>query len=333
MGERKPPKRGRPKVERGAQIFWRNGRAYGDFRAYADVGGTKSSLAESGKTWGTNDPALADALFAAELTRLQEKRRTGAGAQQGRNTTLDVLVRDHLIKKRKANKTSLSHLNDLDQRLRVAIEFFGTKRDPRTIEPDDVRRWAEDLAKDGKRKPGTVRHFLNALSGLYGRAQEGLYVEKKYNPVSELQEKPTGWSGRSEATSFEVHEAALILEAARIVEKRNRMNATPGLHTLIGMFLLTSGRASEVLGLDVDDVSFDRGRVYFRPNEHRGLKTRTSRRDVPLWPQARELLQQWMFGGADGPRTSGLLFPSNTGGVIRDIRRGTCQRQWDTLRD
>ena len=74
------------------------------------------------------------------------------------------------------------------------------------------------------------------------------------------------------------------------------------------------------MGLDVDDESFDRGVVRFRPNAHRGLKTQTSVRTVPLWPQLREILQEWMYGG-EAPRTSGLLFPAPSGGMVRDIRK------------
>ena len=206
---------------------------------------------------------------------------------------------------------------DLEIRLGAAVEYFGANRNPRDISSDDVREWMRELA-DGwrgrKRRDGTVRHYINALSGLYKRAHEQQVVDAGYyNPVAALVEKPSGWSGRPEGRSFEVHEAALILEAARIVEKRGRLNATPGLHAIIATFLLTGGRKSEVLGLDVEDVSFDRGLIYFHPNVHRGLKTKTSRRDVPLWPQLREILQQWIFGGEDGPRTSGLLFPATAG--------------------
>jgi len=163
-----------------------------------------------------------------------------------------------------------------------------------------------------------VRHYLNALSGLYGRAQEGLHVVPGYNPVAALIEKPTG-SGRDEAQFFEVSEAALLLEAARVLEHRDRKNATPGLHATIATFLLTGGRKSEVLGLDVDDVSFDRGIVRFRPNVHRRLKTKTSRREVPLWPQLRDILQEWIFG-VDAPRASGLLFPTYHGGMLGNLR-------------
>jgi len=309
-------------------MYWRNGRAYGDFRAYSDVGGGREALAEPGSTWGTKDEEIAQALFSDRLAELQAKRAGRVGIEKHRTIGLAELVRDHLVKKAEAGRTSDSHLYDLEQRLGIALDFFGRDRDPRSIEPADVREWADDLAKGGKRKPGTVRHYLNALSGLYGRAQEGLFVPANFNPVAMLQEKPTGqWKG--EAAFLEVADAALLLEAARVLEaqdrqgvgsEENRVTATDGLFPIVATFLLTGGRKSEVLGLDVEDVSFDRGLVRFRPNEHRGLKTAPSHRDVPLWPQLREILQEWIFGG-DSPKSSGLLFPSPTGGVLTNLRK------------
>jgi integrase len=318
---------GKKRQNNGPRIFWRNGRAYADFRSYADVGGQRKALAEPGKKWGTTDPEIAEALFAAELAELQANRAGRVGVSQRRSTTLAVLVRDHLVAKAQAGRTSHAHLADLEQRLGVAVEHFGAGRDPRTIEPSDVRAWSESLAKAGRR-PGTVRHYLNALSGLYRRAAEFLYVDPGYNPVAMLVEKPSG-RPTGEAAFLEMADAALLLEAARVLEARepvmpgsegNRIYATRGLYPIVATFLLTGGRKSEVLGLDVDDVSFDRGVVRFRPNAHRGLKTQTSIRDVPLWPQLREILQEWMSGG-ESPRTSGLLFPARTGGRVRDLRK------------
>jgi integrase len=210
-------------------------------------------------------------------------------------------------------------MNDLEARLGVVMDFFGPKRDPRTIEPEDVREWAGYLARAGRRKPGTVRHYLNALSGLFRRAQEGLFVAPEYNPVKALVEKPTA-NIAGDAKFFEVPEAALLLEAARILAERDRKNATEGLYPIIATFLLTGGRKAEVLGLDVEDVSFDRKVIRFRPNKHRRLKTKTSHRTVPLWPQLREILQAYMFGG-DQPRTAGLLFPSVSGERITNLRK------------
>jgi integrase len=309
----------RPRTHRGPHIFWRTGRAYADLRSYSDVGGGKEALAAPGSTWGTTDPAIADEIFDARLAQLKAKRRGRLAAPMRNSTTLVELISHHLVMKAKAGQTSDSHMNDLEGRLRAAIEFFGRDRDPASIVPDEVRRWSERLADDGQRKPGTVRHYLNALSGLYGRAQEGLFVAPGYNPVAALQEKPTGrWKG--EAAFLEIAEAALLLESAKVLEARDRVNATRGLHAIVGTFLLTGGRKSEVLGLEVEDVSFDRELIHFRPNSHRGLKTQTSVRRVPLWPQLRGILQEWMFGG-EVPRTSGLLFPSSSGGMIRDLRK------------
>ena len=323
-------KRGRPKGSRnrGAHIYWRNDRAYGDFREYQKEGGGREALSEPGETWGTTDPDIAQALFSTRLEELKAKRQGRAGAPQQRSTTLARLVQHHLLKKEEAGDTSESHLADLETRLTAAIEFFGGGRDPSTIVPDDVRSWGDELGRDGRRKPGTVRHYLNALSGLYRRAQEGLNVHPGYNPVADLVEKPTGQTSY-EAHFFEVAEAALLLEAARILDaaeaggvgaEGNRATATPGLYPLVATLLLTGGRWSEVRGLDVADVSFDRELVRFRPNTHRRLKTRTSVRTVPLWPQLREILQVWMYDRAT-PLTSGLLFPGPGATMIGDVRK------------
>ena len=84
--------------------------------------------------------------------------------------------------------------------------------------------------------------------------------------------------------------------------------------------LLTGGRETEVLGVEVDDVSLDRGVVTFRPNEWRRLKTASSHRSVPLWPQLRDALQRYL---AERP-PSRLLFPSFRTGkeaMLTDFRK------------
>ncbi len=80
---------------------------------------------------------------------------------------------------------------------------------------------------------------------------------------------------------------------------------------------------SEVLGLELDDVSFDRRTVTFRPNAWRRLKTATSWRVVPMWPQLEAALRAWVFG----PRLEyggRLLFPSYRSGIeapLKETRR------------
>ena len=92
---------------------------------------------------------------------------------------------------------------------------------------------------------------------------------------------------------------------------------------MLATFLLTGGRRSEVLGLELEDVSFDRQTVTFRPHEHRRLKTRTSWRVVPLFPQLAEILRPYVFG-ARLERGGRLLFPSFVTGseaMLVDVRK------------
>jgi integrase len=162
----------------------------------------------------------------------------------------------------------------------------------------------------------TLRWHLNALSNLYRRAQSENIVPPGYNPVAAMLDKPA--ADPEEAKWLEVHEAALLLEAACVVP-----NLPAFAYPLLATFLLTGGRRAEVLGLEVEDLSFDRHTVTFRKNRSRGrLKTRGSQRVVPMWPQLEEILRPFVFN-PDRPPTR-LLFPrfTPTGeGMLTDFRK------------
>ncbi len=80
-------------------------------------------------------------------------------------------------------------------------------------------------------------------------------------------------------------------------------------YPLLATFLLTGGRASEVTGLELDDVSLDRKTITFRPNAWRCLKTAGSHRVVRLWPQLEEILGPYLHWRLL-ERGGRLLFPS-----------------------
>jgi integrase len=137
---------------------------------------------------------------------------------------------------------------------------------------------------------------------LVGRVAPG------YSPVSAMLEKPAGQ--RREARWYEIPDAALLLESARTLPP-----AAPQLvgalsaeftHALLATHLLTGARSAEVRGLEVSDISFDRRTVIVCPNDWRRLKTQTSARVIPLWPQLEEILRPFIFSRPP----SRLLFPS-----------------------
>ncbi|HYS61967.1 MAG TPA: site-specific integrase, partial [Gemmatimonadales bacterium] len=167
---------------------------------------------------------------------------------------------------------------------------------------------------------GTRRHHLNTLSNLYRRARAMRVVPSGYDPVGDLLTKPC--AKKVEARWLPVPDAALLLEAARLYVPTATTGRPPVRfgHELVATFLLTGGREAEVLGLEVDDVSLDRGVVTFRPNAWRRLKTATSHRSVPLWPQLRTILEHYL--AAHPP--SRLLFPSYRTGaetMLTDVRK------------
>jgi integrase len=256
---------------------------------------------------------------------------------------LSAFAAPHLSAKKQAGKVTDGWLAATEGFLRRAVAFFGADRPLDGIRPSDVREYATHLATlpartPRPRKPGreakapprtmttyTVRAHLFALSNLYRRAQESEVVPLGFNPVAALMDKPA--IVRREAKWLEVPDAALLLESARtlpsVVTAAGEAIAADLATPLLGTFLLTGGRLAEVLGLELDDVSFDRRTVTFRPNTWRRLKTRSSWRVIPLWPQLEELLRAWVFG----PRLElggRLLFPSFAGGQeapLRETRR------------
>jgi integrase len=310
--------------KRRSRIYWRGGRAWIDARDYADVGGAREPLVAPGERSATTDEATAQLLAARRVEQLEGLRRGRTFQGIARVAGLQQFARDHLIAKAKAGSTTPRWLASSEQHLRRACEFFGALRDLNSIGVADVREWGTWLAtlpgRGGAMSGGTVRHHLNTLSNLYRRAQAERYVIPGYNPVASLLEKPS--ARRVEARWLEVHDAALVLEAARTHKPVRDDMASPFAYPLVATFLLTGGRRAEVLGLEVEDVSFDRQTVTFRPNAWRRLKSSTSHRVVPMWPQLEAILRAYVFGAGAPPGR--LLFPSLATGreaMLTDFRK------------
>ena len=231
---------------------------------------------------------------------------------------LGPAARDHLVAKKAREEATDGWLQQAEAHLRRAVEHFGSERDLRSIKVGDVKAfgaWLRALpnGRGGLLGRGAVRHHVNSLSNLFGALVETEVVAM--NPVAAWKNKPR--AERRESRWLEAHEVALLFEAARLAPAGR---AVPFLYPLIAAFALTGGRVSDVLGLEVSDVSFDRRTVTFRPNGWRRLKTRQSARVVPLWPQLEEILRAYVFEAPPGR----LLFPVFRGGIeymAHDYRR------------
>jgi len=301
-----------------SRIIWRRQggvpRAYADFR---HLGGGREALCLPGTKRGVTDPDLAEVLLEKRAGALREARLRGA-AGLPQPATLTAFAAEHLMAKAKGGKSTEAWLVQCERHLKRAVSEFGGERELSTIATADVRQWVGRLAAEGL-SGSSQRHVIFTLSNLYRRAQSEGRVTPGYNPIAALLEKPS--ARREEARWLEVHHGALLLEAARRYRPTRADLGMPFAYPLIAAFLLTGGRRAEVLGLEVDDVSFDRKTITFRENEWRRLKTTGSHRVLPLWPQLEQILRPYVFGERPPAR---LLFPSfRTGAeaMLTDFRK------------
>jgi integrase len=309
-----------------ARLYWRTRsdgapRAWGDFREYAPQGGKREPLVVPGESRATTDAVIAQTLFAKRLAELAEARENAVTVPVRRRPGLAEIVKEHIAAKEREEVVAADWVACAGVFLGRAVTFFGAERRLGSLEVEDVVEWIQFLrqvrtAHDRPLSDGTIRHHLNALSNLYRRAQRWKHVPLGYNPVALLDRGERPRLTRSTTPFLEVPDAALVLEAARTYPRTSREPEMRAAYPLLAALLLTGGRRGEVLGLELDDISFDRKTVTFRPNRWRGkdgtgrdrLKTEGSERVVPLHPQLEEILRPWVWnrlqiGGV-------LLFPS-----------------------
>lgn len=292
-----------------SRLYYRDGRGfYMDLR---DLGAGRKACVPEGKQSATKDRDEATAILSAKLKELK-------AGQASEDPTLKEYAKRHLKVKAQYRAASTVERDELS--LRHLVEFFG--EDARLSEID-VEGLTDYLAHR-RQQPGaregttiaaqTLLHELHALSSLYKRAiAEG---KADVNPVQRLPEKPQ--VKRREKEWLEPGEAAQLLTAAGEQDADPHSRAVPYLRPILATFLLTGARASEVFGMLARDVDLGNEAVHIRPNRYRTLKRDSHRRWVPLWPQLRETLEEYLEAHPRKP--DALLFPSPTGGTLSDIR-------------
>lgn len=313
----------------GSRVYWRNQggarRAWGDFRDFADVGGKREALVAPGERRATTEPRQAEAAMARRLEELRGLREGKAGDVRLVSMDIAELVRRHLITLSTKRQVERSWIEASQVFLARAIEFFGPTRSMHAIRPKHVMDWETALGGivTNRKKPlsqQSIRHHLNALSRLFRRAQELDVVREGYNPVAKVLVKPQGTD--DEADFLESHEAAALLEAVRSMSNspRNRLKGLTA-EALLAVFLLTGARETEVYGLELSDISFERETIRFRWNRWRRIKNKTSSRVIRMWPQLKEILLPYVEVRSKLPGS--LLFPSFVRGeeqMLTDIR-------------
>jgi site-specific recombinase XerD len=349
VGSDPPRRRGRPTKLDGdrtppAYIIWRNGRAYGDFRAWKKWGGGQQPLVADGDHYATTDSATAAILFGRRLEELRDarmrdpdgnRREAELNAEKHGSSEIDeermpdlitASIAYHLRKKATVTgrkQPSSEYLAIVRSRLIHAARFLNRRGRVTLaqITPRDIQAYAAHLRTSGtpedtsppdespgRLKPTTQRRYLDALGQVMARAVGEGRMER--NLVALMADKPT--TDSSPTSHFELWEGSLILEAARRAFPPSE--GGPPVYPMVAIHLLAGVTDSERAGIDLVDVrlpgdpEYPRGVILIRPTAERPrLKTFHRDRIIPMQPQLAEILTEYLRGpnSPKGP----LLFP------------------------
>ncbi len=315
-------KRGKDRLYERVQGSTGTARYYADVR---DLGHGQVALKTPETGRATDDPDEARILLGELLKAIKQGKMPTKTAkptkQRGDETRLGPMI-ERFIKDRPGNSTPRWRA-EVERRLERAKDEFGVDRPLISIEPRHIEAWMRKLEKNYA--GGTCRHHAYSVSILYRYARALGTVPSGYNPVHDVFELPSARRGRNQsqkAKYLEIPDAAKVLKAAKRLERAPKGGLIEFVHPLIATFLLSGGRAAEVLGLTWDDIDFDLKQITFKPNKWRGLKREWSERTIPMWPQLLPILK------AHRKKMKGdrLVFPSprlafvGKEGMIHDIR-------------
>lgn len=331
------------------RVYLKGARFYADFRDYSDVGGTLTALIPTGQRMATKNRDEANIVATEHLRRLEAARHGRAFGGVTSVTTLAEASMAFLVHTvRRPNAPSKTWLAQCERHLRAACLVIGDQRDPSTIAVTDVEAFDTYLATtalilpgvEGRRgrtpvcglDSGTRRQYLNTLSKLFTWMGKRGMVLAGYNPVRDMDDKPT-WTAL-EREFLEVNEVGLYLHAASLFMPE-RAHGLRYAHALIAMYVYCGLRESEAYQLRVCDVNLERSTIEIRwlkpngktrtdqndvvdvdacstpavrkPKKH-GLKTRWSVRTLPIPPELQRILEAYLTG-PDRPRGE-LLFPT-----------------------
>jgi len=263
--------------------------------------------------FATTDRREAEVLLTARLAELERAKRLNPSPVAPVQSDVDAgilecfgpFARYTLNVYEAERRVSPRHLEDLRHRANVFSKFVGEHSRLRDITRRELRDYVVHLVERGLSEP-SQRHYLNAVSLIFTRADEAELVPPNFNPVRSLKNKPQPSHGG--AAFLEVEEAALLLDTAELLAQRHGGDFLL-CHAALAAGLLTGGRRSEVMGLLVSDVNFEAETVSFEPRADRGLKNRGSSRTLPLWPQLAEVLRPFL-NRREAEVISGSVLPS-----------------------
>ena len=144
---------------------------------------------------------------------------------------------------------------------------------------DDARAVVSYLSKSGV-STSTVRKRINSISAVMNYAYAELDIEKR-NPFSRVYIKGEG---------LDVKKRGTFTHEQLIAGYKEALSSGSTVKLLMPLLGETGCRISEIVGLRVEDIDLESAVIHIRSHAHRGLKTASSERTLPLVGAALEAL-------------------------------------------
>jgi len=188
--------------------------------------------------------------------------------------------------------------------IKVAVDPFislAGDRDVSQYTREDAKLFVCHLEMKGN-KTATIRRRINSLSAILNYAYAELDLDKR-NPFSRLFIKGEGEDSHKRGT-FTNEQLKWGYDKA--------LGSGSQIKLLMPLLGETGCRLAEIVGLKLEDIDLANDLIDIRPNSARRLKTRSSKRTLPLVGYAKLAMEQALKQGDDT-----YLFP-------RYIRDGKC---------
>ena len=158
---------------------------------------------------------------------------------------------------------------------------------------DQAKKYRDERLSSGV-KAASVEREISTIKAIFEKAIVELSLQMK-NPFAKLLIQGADEGGKR--PSFTKNELRQLIDSARVHDDERRRLAL--------CMALTGARLAEIVGLRKQDVDLEKMIICIVPHASRSLKTKQSKRRVPMHPWAAEALKVQMIES-----TNGFIFPA-----------------------
>ncbi|MEY4504091.1 MAG: hypothetical protein RL154_384 [Pseudomonadota bacterium] len=217
-----------------------------------------------------------------------------------------VFWHNKFITFQKANK--LASIDKTIARSKVALLYFGNKKDIRTITRLNVKEYINTL-KDKNLHKDTIKNYVYQLSGILSLAYDDALIDK--NPAKDIKVDMQQAKNKDCVEPFNKAEVTKLIETAK-----------DDLKNYLGIAFNTGMSPEEIIALMPQDIDFENNTIQIRRVITKGeikqeTKTVYCTRTIPLFASAKNFIVDQMLLAQD--RHSMFIFCNEDGSRLRDI--------------